>query len=46
MRRLVKYLDRPNRALDNAAFTVTVDAGCEFGGGVTCKNGGTGGPPQ
>jgi hypothetical protein len=42
----VKYLDRPHAALDKAAFTFTVDAGCEFGGGVTCKSGGPGGPAQ
>jgi hypothetical protein len=36
----VKYLDRPNRALDKAAFTFTVDAGCEWGGGVSCSGSG------
>jgi hypothetical protein len=37
----VKYLDRPDRSLDKAAFTVTVDAGCEFGAnsGVKCNGG-------
>ncbi len=34
---LHKYLDRPNAAgLSKAAFSVTVDAGCEEGGGVSC----------
>jgi hypothetical protein len=32
----VKYLDRPAELLGKAAFTVTVDAGCEWGGGVSC----------
>jgi hypothetical protein len=32
----VKYLDDPKSFLSKAAFTVTVDAGCEFGGGVDC----------
>jgi hypothetical protein len=29
----VKYYDRPGKFLDKAAFTVTGDAGCEYGGG-------------
>jgi hypothetical protein len=33
---LVKYFDRPAATLDKAAFTLTVDAGCETGGGVSC----------
>jgi hypothetical protein len=32
----VKYLDRPAELLSKAAFTVTIDAGCEWGGGVSC----------
>ena len=32
----VKYYDHPDRLLDKAAFSVTGDAGCEHGGGVTC----------
>src|SRR5262249_589857 len=32
----VKYYDRPDRALNRAAATFTVDAGCEYGGGVSC----------
>jgi hypothetical protein len=35
----VKYFDQPNRLVDKAAFTVTVDAGCEWGGGVSCHGG-------
>jgi hypothetical protein len=34
----VKYFDKPDRKLDKAAFTVTIDAGCEFGGGVACHS--------
>jgi len=29
----VKYYDKPGRFFDKAAFTVTGDAGCEYGGG-------------
>jgi hypothetical protein len=32
----VKYLDRRNGFPDKAAFSLTVDAGCENGGGVSC----------
>jgi hypothetical protein len=32
----VKYYDRPQNFFDKAAFTVTGDAGCETGGGVSC----------
>lgn len=39
----VKYWDAPSRLLDKAAFSVTVDAGCEDGGGVSCA--GAGGRP-
>jgi hypothetical protein len=42
----VKYLDRSSRALDKAAFTVAVDAGCEFGGGTSCASGKPGMPAQ
>src|SRR5258706_5131674 len=33
----VKYFDNPGKMLDKAAFTVTIDAGCEYGGGVSCR---------
>jgi Putative beta-barrel porin-2, OmpL-like. bbp2 len=36
----VKYYDRPGAFVDKGAFTVTVDVGCEFGGGVSCSGGG------
>jgi hypothetical protein len=32
----VKYYENPQRMLDRAAFSVTIDAGCESGGGVNC----------
>jgi len=36
----VKYYDRPERFMDKMAFTVTGDAGCETGGGVSCTGNG------
>jgi hypothetical protein len=36
---VVKYYDRPAAFLDKAAFSLTVDAGCENGGGVSCSGG-------
>jgi Putative beta-barrel porin-2, OmpL-like. bbp2 len=42
----VKYLDAPTRSLDKAAFSVTLDAGCENGGGVSCYNGSKDRPSQ
>src|SRR5882757_3038274 len=32
----IKYLDRPGAFLSKAAFSLTGDAGCETGGGVSC----------
>ena len=32
----VKYYDNAERFFDKAAFSVTLDAGCETGGGVSC----------
>ena len=32
----VKYYDHPERFLDKMAFSLTGDAGCETGGGVSC----------
>jgi hypothetical protein len=32
----VKYYDKPEKWMDKSAFSVTVDAGCETGGGVNC----------
>jgi hypothetical protein len=35
----VKYYDHPEAMLDKAAFTLTIDVGCEYGGGVKCSGG-------
>lgn len=32
----VKYYDSPGRFVDKMAFTLTGDAGCEYGAGVSC----------
>jgi hypothetical protein len=40
----IKYYDRPDKFLDKAAFSLTGDLGCEFGGGVSCT--GKGGNPK
>lgn len=32
----IKYYDRPNAFVDKSAFSLTLDAGCEDGGGVSC----------
>lgn len=42
----VRYLNHPaSTGISKAAFSFTADAGCEYGGGVTC-HGGKGGPKQ
>jgi hypothetical protein len=35
----IKYFDQPDSALGKAAFSLTLDLGCENGGGVVCANG-------
>ena len=35
---MVKYLDHPDGALSKAAASLTLDAGCETGGGVSCSD--------
>jgi hypothetical protein len=37
----VKYYDNPNvgNGLDKMAMTFTIDAGCQYGGGITCTGG-------
>ena len=40
-----KYYDNKENAISKAAFTFTLDAGCEFGGGVSCT-GSPGKPAQ
>jgi hypothetical protein len=42
----VKYYDNPEKGIDKMAFTVTGDAGCEYGGGVSCYHNSAGGPKQ
>ena len=42
----VKYYDQPGSAFDKAAFSVTVDAGCESGSGVSCFGNKPGAPKQ
>lgn len=42
----VKYYDHPDAGVTKAAFTFTVDAGCEYGGGVSCKSGTPAAPSQ
>jgi hypothetical protein len=42
----VKYYDSPKRLLDKQAFSLTADAGCESGGGVSCTGGVDGAPKQ
>jgi hypothetical protein len=32
----VKYFDNPDRLIDKMAFSLTGDAGCEYGAGVSC----------
>ncbi len=41
-----KYYDKPDKAIDKAAMTLTVDLGCEFGGGVKCNGGNAATPSQ
>jgi hypothetical protein len=42
----VKYYDRPESPVSKAAFTFTFDAGCEYGGGVSCSGGTADSPSQ
>jgi hypothetical protein len=43
---LGKYVDSPDSVLSKAAFSLTVDAGCESGGGVSCGGGNADSPNQ
>ena len=42
----LKYRDRPGRTFSRAAVSLTVDLGCESGGGVNCMSGSPDGPAQ
>jgi hypothetical protein len=43
---MVKYHDNPNGLLSKAAASLTIDAGCEYGGGVSCTGGTPASPSQ
>jgi len=43
---MIKYHDNPAAALSKAAFSLTLDAGCETGGGVVCTGGSDNEPAQ
>jgi hypothetical protein len=42
----VRYRESPNGAIDRAAFSLTVDVGCETGEGVKCHDGSGSDPSQ
>jgi Putative beta-barrel porin-2, OmpL-like. bbp2 len=42
----LKYYDKPDHFVDKAAFSLTLDAGCESGGGVHCTRSAPGIPAQ
>jgi Putative beta-barrel porin-2, OmpL-like. bbp2 len=42
----IKYYDNPENFLDKMAFSLTGDAGCEHGGGVSCYTNTKQGPKQ
>ncbi len=42
----LKYLDDPSSIFDKSAFSVTLDAGCESGGGVQCATNSAARPAQ
>jgi hypothetical protein len=42
----IKYYENPAKMLDRMAFSLTGDAGCESGGGVSCYGNTRGGPKQ
>jgi hypothetical protein len=42
----IKYYDKPYNFLDKMALSLTGDAGCEYGGGVSCFGNTKGGPKQ
>ena len=43
---LIKYFEDPNGFITKSAFSLTVDAGCENGGGVKCAGGNAATPSQ
>ncbi len=42
----IKYYDKPENFLSKMAFSLTGDAGCEHGGGVSCAGNSAKGPKQ
>jgi hypothetical protein len=42
----IKFYDEPSRFVDKSAFSLTIDAGCENGGGVVCGGGDATRPSQ
>ena len=42
----IKYFDKPGSGYDKGAFSLTIDFGCESGGGVACSGGPAGTPAQ
>jgi hypothetical protein len=42
----IKYYDKPENFISKMAFSLTGDAGCEHGGGVSCYGGSKKGPKQ
>jgi hypothetical protein len=42
----IKYYDRPENFVSKMAFSLTGDAGCEHGGGVSCDTNSAKGPKQ
>ena len=42
----LKYYENAKKPIDRAAFSLTADAGCESGGGVSCTGGVAGSPKQ
>ncbi len=42
----IKYYENPENFINRGAFSVTVDAGCESGGGVSCFGNTAAGPKQ
>jgi len=42
----IKYWDKPENAVSKMAFSLTGDAGCEHGGGVSCDTNSAKGPKQ
>jgi Putative beta-barrel porin-2, OmpL-like. bbp2 len=42
----IKYYDKPDNRISKMAFSLTGDAGCEHGGGVSCTGNSAKGPKQ